>query len=225
VAPGSTAVKLDGTGLWSWQVQAVFPSGTSTTVPGDLSAITVFDNTMGAPASPSSANGGHGLLLSWAPKIGAARYRLEVSSHQDMQGSYVEKVTVDSPAYAPLMGLAGYKDGGRLYWQVAAQDETGNVGAYTSVQSFVLPARMVAHASGYLLKGKRSTITVSAKDLLNNALVGATVRISGAGLSKVLHTGGAGGAVLKATPRKRGPVTITVSKRGYQTTTLLIVVR
>ncbi len=221
---GVTFLKLDGTGIWRWRVQAEFP-GKTASVPGDWSPLVDFDNTMSPPTGVSAANGGHGLLLSWQPTIGAAHYRVEVSRRPDMAVTYVERVLVDSPAYAPAMIASGYRDGGRLYWHVAAVDETKNVGKWSDVRSFLLPERLIAHAAGLLRKGKKGSIIVTVTNVQRVSLAGATVRISGAGIARTLRTTASGSAVWKGAPRRAGTVTVTVTKPGYQTMVVTIVVR
>jgi hypothetical protein len=238
--PAFTPTKLDGTGLWRFQVRAVFPTKSSfTVVTGPFSPRTVgvsttpypgstFRNSMSAPTGATTPNGGSGAVFAWTPKTGAAKYQVEVSNQQDFSTT-VERIQVDAPTYAPVMKNPAYKRGGSLYWRVAAVDDSGNVGEMTKALPFQLPMSLKISTTGLLHKGKSTKFTVTVTDLSRNVIRGAKVSIRGAGLKKSGTTKSNGKLVLKLKPRKRGKLTITVSKSGtnprYKTATITLTVR
>lgn len=222
----TTPLKLDGTGLWHWKVRANFPTKSpSTNIPGGWSAPVEFRNSMPAPSNVRTPSGGSGALFAWDPKVGAAHYQVEVSSRQDFAGVVVERIQVDSPVFAPVMKNPTYKRGGTLYWRVAAVDDSGNVGEMTKALAFKLPMQLKLSMLGLLKKGKSGKVTFTVVDGFRNSIKSAKITITGGGLKKTTLTKSNGKVVLKLKPRKRGKVTITVSKSGYKSSTMTVTVR
>jgi hypothetical protein len=221
-----TFVKLDGTGVWHWRVRALFPTLSVTQpVSGPWSDRQPFTNKMSAPSGATTASQGHGMLFTWDPKVGASRYQVEVSARADFGGALVERVSVDNPHFAPLLTMLGYQNGGTLYWRVAAVDENRNVGETTAPLLFNLPPRLRVQASGFLQKGKAGKLQVTVTDSAQKAMKGATVRLSGAGVSRTLRTGASGKIVVNVRPRRTGDITVTVTRSGYQPATSTLKVR
>ncbi len=224
-----TPSKLDGTGIWHWKVRANFPTkSVNTTIQGPWSSPPVsFRNSMSAPKNVRTPSGGSGAVFAWDPKVGAAHYQVEVSTHQDFSGPTVEKLQVDSPTYAPLIKNPTYKRGGTMYWRVAAVDDSGNIGEMTKALGFKLPLALRITTSGLLRKGKTGKFTVMVSDGSRNPVKGVRVTITGAGLKKKVATTKSSGktAALRLKPKKRAKITITVTKKGYKTTTVTYTVR
>ncbi len=220
-AAAFTPSKLDGTGIWHWKVRANFPTKSpTTTIQGPWSGSIAFRNSMSAPKNVRTPSLGSGAVFAWDAKVGAAHYQVEVSTHQDFAGPLVEKIQVDSPTYAPLFKNAVYKKGGPMYWRVAAVDDSGNIGEMTKALGFKLPLALRVSAAGLLRKSKTGKLTITVTDGSRNAIRGAKVVITGAGLrKKTVSTKSTGKtSTLKLKPKSRSKITITVSKSGYRTT-------
>jgi hypothetical protein len=134
-----TAIEMDGTGIFRWQVRAVFP-GTGTGTQGPYSAPRTFARTIKPPLGAHSIGGSGSLALLWNPKVAAKQYRLQVSDKPDFS-SVIDDVTTDNPLYAPRIGSYSYNQGGPFYWRVAAVDAMGNSGDFTRTKTFRLPRR------------------------------------------------------------------------------------
>ena len=99
------------------------------------------------------------------------------------------------------------------------------VGAYSATQTFKLPAKIiVASPSSYVAHGMTTTITITTKDSKNHAIAGATVKISGGGITAVSKKSTSAGKVtFKVHPKKSGgKLTITATKTGLQNGTLTL---
>jgi hypothetical protein len=213
----TTFLKLDGTGVWYWRVRANFPKlQAGQVVNGPWSAWTAFTNRMSAPsgANVKVASGG-GVVLRWTPKMGAAKYQVEVSAHQDFTGPRVERVKVTNPEYAPLLKALGYAAGGNFYWRVAAVDETGNVGETTSAHLLPLPYAMVLRVKGLLTHGKKTKLTITVTDKSGRNLKGVVVTISGLGVKKRVKTKSNGTATITIKPKKTGKLPFVATRSGY----------
>jgi len=168
--------------------------------------------------------------MQWSPVNGMKDYKVEVSTSPatNSDGSFVstvEQITTYTPNAAPrIMNLLtttnAYLNGGTLYWHVAALDAGDNVGAYSATQTFALPAKIiVASSSSFASHGMTTTLTFTTKDSKNHAIAGATVKISGGGITAVTKKSSSAGKVtFKVRPKKSGgKLTITASKTGLQT--------
>jgi large repetitive protein len=221
-----TFLKLDGTGIWHWKVRANFPTTSPTqVVPGPWSAIAQFRNEMAAPTGLETPSNGAGAVFRWSPKLGAASYRVEVSTRQDFSGAKVESVKTENPTYAPVLKQTAYKKGGTLYWRVAAIDERGNIGEMTKALTFRLPPQLKVSVSGLPRRGKSSTLTINVTDADRGAIRGAKISITGAGVRRKGLTKGTGKALVKVRPLRPGKLTITVTKKGYRVAVIVINVR
>ena len=191
-----------------------------TTIQGSWSVVASFRNSMAAPKNVRTPSGGSGAVFAWDPKVGAAHYKVQVSTQQDFAGPLVEHITVDSPTYAPLVKNAVYKRGGSMYWRVAAVDDSGNVGEVTKALLFKLPMALRISASGRSARASPGKMTITVTDPGRKGVRGVKVTITGGGLRKTTTTKSNGKTpALKLRPRKREKVTITVSRAGYKTTT------
>ncbi len=225
-AAAVTFAKLDGTGIWHWKVRANFPTASPTqVVQGPWGAIAEFRNEMAAPTGLETPSNGSGAMFRWSPKLAAASYKVEVSQRQDFSGAKVEFVTVENPTYAPVLKQTAYKRGGTLYWRVAAIDESGNIGEMTKALAFRLPPQLKVTVSGLPRRGKSSTLTIAITDASRNAIRGAQISITGAGVRRKGLTKTNGKALVKVRPLRPGKLTITVTKKGYRVAVIVINVR
>jgi len=167
------------------------------------------------------------VLLSWEPKPGVKRYRVQISSRQDFS-PVVENVTTDNTSYAPLLTQPAYRSGNPLsfYWRVAGIDEGNNVGDYTPVQQIGAVKRMRLTARGKLRRRRSTAVSLSVTGSPAAPLKGATVRVSGAGVRlQVARTNGAGRVRFTIRPRRRGTITYRATKAGYEPAVLKTRVR
>ena len=228
-----------GTQPLQWQVRAEFPTVQfgvpGQAVPGNYTAQQNYTNTIPAPTGLSSvASGAHTFSMAWSPVSGMKAYKVEVSTSTatNSDGSFattVEAISTYTANAAPrIMNLVvtpnAYTNGGTLYWHVAARDGGDNLGAYSAMQSFKLPARIaVASTTSYLAHGQTTTITVTTKDSKGHALSGVTVKVSGDGVTATSKKSVSGKVTFKLKPKKTGgKVTFTATKSGLQTGTLAL---
>ncbi|HYX87612.1 MAG TPA: hypothetical protein VE777_21785 [Gaiellales bacterium] len=225
---------LSGVGGFTWRVRANFPtvgaSGITGTIHGGYTSLQTFDRTITAPANVSTSYGGpKDFSFTWDPKLTAKTYSWEVSTSSTTTagGSFatiLESGTTETTGVAPLLyNHLEYTNGGTLYWQVAAKDADGNLGAFSAAQTLALPVLIKVTASPLsILKKTTTTVTVYTKDAHGHNINGATVRASGAGITPVTKTSTSGKAVFKLHPTKAGKITFTASESSYQTGTVTI---
>jgi hypothetical protein len=166
--------------------------------------------------------------MSWDAKTGTKQYRVQISKREDFN-PLIEQKTTDNPDYAPPLTSSYYIAGGTFYWRVAAIDGDGNVGTYANNPAhFTLPTasgggtgpkHFKVTFTGRLVKNRTRDIAVKVRDATTlNAVQGALVQASGAGMSTALRTTNSSGVVkfrLKPTQLKK--VTFRVSKLTYAT--------
>jgi hypothetical protein len=223
--------KITGTGLFTWEVRADFPKASGGTTPGPWSDDADYTHTIKEPTNPISSAGANRLVLSWDAKTGTKQYKVQVSKREDFSPSFETKVT-DNPDWAPTLTNSNYTAGGTFYWRVAAIDGDSNVGAYaTNPETFTLPAmsggggggggfkQFKVTFSGRLVKNRARDITVKVRDSVTlNAVSGASVLASGAGVSPIQKTTNSSGVVkLHLKPTQLKKVTFRVKKTGYVT--------
>jgi hypothetical protein len=223
-ATAVTLIQMTGTGVFNWKVRANFPRASSGEVEGPWSSIASFTRTIREPANPASEAGQNRLVLSWDPKTGAKRYRVQVSQRADF-APYIESATTDNTSWASLLSSSAYEGGGTFYWRVAAIDADSNVGDFTTSRTFSMPSNAVVlkkfslSATGYPRKGVYRTVYITARDSAGAPVYFASVRASGAGVSpttKYTNSSGVAALRIKAT-RYPGRVKFTVSKSGFET--------
>jgi len=222
----ATPTKWTGTGIWHWRVRANFPKAFFGVVAGPWSTPVEFTRTVHSPTSPATeVLAAHRLVFSWSPKVGVKNYRVQASTRADF-ATTVETVTTDNTSYAPVMTQTSYVNGGTLYWRVAAVDADGNVGDYTTAQTFTLPLFLRLSASGYPVKGKTVSITITATNPSLLPVRSAMIVMRGAGVGTLVHyTGSTGKTTFASVHATRyGTVTVTGSKSGYQTTSIYLTV-
>jgi hypothetical protein len=214
---------MDGTGTWHWRVRAAFQKSSTQKVAGPWSSFTAFVNQMGAPIGPHTTNGSGSALLCWSAKAGSDHYAVEISDRQDFNG-LVERVATDMPCYAPTLKAPVYRFGGRLWWRVAAVDETGNVGKTTGPLPFTLPLTLRVTAAGLLRRGRAGMLTVTVSTGAGQDVRRALVTLSGAARAR-RRTGSDGRVRFTLRPRRGGAVVVTVALKGYATATAVVSVR
>jgi hypothetical protein len=137
-------------GPWYWRVQAVDRAGNPgawTVTPRLFTVDTV------APAPPSasfSVTPGSKPTFSWAVISDAVKYiiMLDDSSSFTNSTGHARNWTVDTNSFPIPFDLSN----GNWYWQVASEDLAGNIGSFSSPQSFVVnvidPLMVTAIAGG-----------------------------------------------------------------------------
>jgi hypothetical protein len=192
-------------------------------------------------------------VFHWTPVDGARRYHLQISDDQTFanvvketpimgQATVTSGAATDSTAYT---SSTAYPTGTTLYWRVQAELEDENssfVGLrWSATGTFQRtasggpgggsgPANTLFKltGSGYPVKGKTRTVTITVKSRATNAPVAqASVRVSGAGVKAATKKTGVLGKVsfrVRAT-RYPGTVSFKVSKAGFTTATIKRVVR
>ena len=238
-APAGTFTKLTGVGVATWQVRANFPTDSSAVVHGPYSLPGTFTHTIPQPADAAEEAGDRRLLFSWDPRPRADHYRVQVSTRADFLTT-VENVNTQTTAYAPLLTTGTYTAGGTFYWRVAVVDTDNNTGDFTAVRSFTLPPitdpgggggptvqKFKILSTGYPVRNKLKTITLTVRNGSFQPVAGANVRASGAGINPVTkQTGATGKVTFKIRARRYpGSITFRVSKTGFTTATHVKTVR
>ncbi len=219
-----TATKMTGTGIFTFSARANFPTSTGAVVHGPYSPLMPYARTIPEPGGLASDASAKHLVFSWNPRTGAKKYRFQISTRPDFR-DVVENITTEVPVYAPLLTQHDYVDGGVLYWRVAAIDSDDNMGDYSPVKQVGLLQTMRVRAQGFLMRGRQSTLVVSAT-WVTHPVKGAKIRIWGAGLSpRVKATNSAGKVSFTLRPRKRGKLYIRATKPGFRTYSMNVVVR
>ena len=231
-----------GTTPFQWRVRAEFPTvqfGIAEPlqpVDGPYTAKQNFTPTISAPTgATATATGAHTFSAQWTPKSDVKKYLVEVSTSNatgadgSFSGTLVDQIITETPNAAPTMLALGtppglYTNGGTLYWHVAAEDDSGNLGAFTTTGTFALPMKIVvASATNYLAHAQTTTITVTTKDSKGHALSGVNVKVSGDGVTATSKKSVSGKVTFKVKPkRSNGTVTFTATKSGLQTGTLTL---
>jgi hypothetical protein len=211
-----TATLMTGTGKFDWKVRSVYPTATpGTYVRSDWTTVRSFTRTIHAPTDPTSTASGRTVLLRWNPKAHIEKYRLQIATGERFSLMQLVEfgVDTDNPHYAPRLTEFAYRDGGKLYWRVAAVDEDGNVGAYTQPKTFAIPRRLVVTQSGYANRFSATTVSIIVKDAKGNPIKGARVVGSGAGITLSAKLTGSTGKVSwsKIRARRSGTITFTVT--------------
>jgi protein-S-isoprenylcysteine O-methyltransferase Ste14 len=221
-----TPILMYGTGLFHWKVRANFPKALFGSVPGPYSGTLPFTRTIGEPSGARSDASRKHVLLSWEPKNGVKRYRVQIASRPDF-AMIVEDVTTDNTSYAPLMTHSAYLARQTLYWRVAGVDEGNNVGDYTPLQKIGAPRRMLLALRGKLVRGRSRGVSLTVTRSSGGAPIrGATVSASGAGMQpQAARTNRAGRVRFKIRPTRRGTITYRAVKAGYQPAVLRTSVR
>jgi hypothetical protein len=219
---GAALVKLTGLGPISWQIRANFLDESGVTH-GPWTDLTLFNRTIPAPSNPTTNLANGGLVLAWDARPGAKTYNVQISRSTSFTTN-TESFATDNTSYAPLLKATDYLNGGGLYWRVAAKDADNNTGAWTTPQSLSLPTKFAVTVSpSILVHLKTTTVTVTVKSFDGHVVAGARVGVSGAGLKATAKTTGtAGKATFKLRPPKKGTITFSVTKTGYQAFTKTI---
>jgi hypothetical protein len=203
-----------GTGIWRWKVRANFPAVAGTAASGAYSDPIEYVRRINAPTRPKMQFANGRVLFTWEPDPAATRYRLEVSPSNSFSDA-VESVTTTQTAYAPPLTGSTYASGGRLHWRLANVDSGGNVGAF-ALGSLKLPKALVVSVQGALVSRQRGPLTVTVKDIRQRVVRRALVRVSGAGVRARRRTSRRGIASFTLRPRRRGTITVSVSRRGFR---------
>ncbi|HMI99070.1 MAG TPA: hypothetical protein VK488_04465 [Gaiellaceae bacterium] len=210
-----TPVLMYGTGLFHWKVRANFPKATFGTVPGPYSATLPFTRTISEPTGAHADRAAGRLLLSWEPKPGVKRYRVQIASRLDF-ATTIENLVTDNTSYAPRLTQTQYGLHKTLYWRVAGVDGGNNVGDFTPAMAIGAAKQLRLTVRGNPMRGRSTRVIVTVTGP-NGAVGGATVRVSGAGMRTQARRANRSGRVgFSVRPRRRGTVTFRATKSGYQ---------
>ncbi len=207
-----------GTGLFHWKVRANFPKALFGSVPGPYSRTLSFTKTIGEPSGAHSDASRQHVVLSWEPKAGVKRYRVQIASRPDFALT-VEDLTTDNATYAPTLTQPAFLAANPLsfYWRVAGVDEGNNVGDYTPVQQIGTAKRMRLSARGKPVRGRSTAVSLTVTGPSGAPVKGALVRVSGAGARRLAaRTNRAGRVRFMIRPKQRGTITYRATKAGYQ---------
>ena len=199
-----------GTGVWRWQVRAVFPGNAH----GAYSPAQEYVRRLNAPAALRVALSRRRMVFSWPANSAAAHYRLDLSDN-DSFATTLDTVTTPLTSWAPLLTKPGYMNGGRLWWRLAVMDGGKNRGAYTT-GIVALPRGMTVKTQGSPRRRRRGTLTVTVRDMKGRPVRKALVTATGAGAKARKRTGKKGVVRLRIRPRSRGRVTVRVKRRGFR---------
>jgi hypothetical protein len=231
-APAGTFTEMTGVGVFTWTVRANFPTDGLSTVDGPYSLPSTFTHTIPEPSGTTEEVGPRRLLFQWDPRPRADDYRVQVSTRADF-ATVTENWTTQTTAHAPLLTSGAYTNGGSFFWRVAMIDADGNVGDYSVARPFTLPAlgtgggstptaqRFRGSFTGYPVRNRFRTVSLTVRNGAFQLVAGANVRISGAGVRAVTKKTGTGGKVsfrLRAT-RYPGRVSFRVTKLGFTAAT------
>jgi hypothetical protein len=216
--------KVYGLGTWQWRVRANFPTESFRAIAGPFSGRHPFTRYMNPPTGARITRDNGSLVLDWDPSFGLAEeYKVEFSDSSSFRRR-LESATVDNAGFAPLMRSSGFKDGGPIYWRVAAVDAGRNVGGWASGRVGLL-RKMTVRASGLLRRGRRGIIEVRVTNAKHRVVKGVRVTLRGVGVRGRKRTGKKGIARFRVKPKARGNVRVRGDKRGYRPGSAVVKVR
>jgi hypothetical protein len=223
--PAATFVYLFGPGIWRWRVRAEFPKLPSGSVTGPWSTYVPFTRTLSEPSGSRTSVSGNHVLLSWNWKLGAKNFKVQISQRPDFS-SNVEDVTTANTSYAPVLLHPYYLAGGSFYWRVAAMDKAMNLGDWTQAQRIDIAQRLQVAVNRPALRKRWTRVMVTVSNPSRKAVVGATVKVSGAGIKrKIGRTKRRGRVYFRLRPRKRGRLVFSATKKGFAPGSLTMRVR
>ncbi len=219
LSTAASYVRMTGIGRGTTKVRAVFPGD----VRGPYSPTRSVLHTIGE-VTGANVNTKVGMSFAWQTKANTKQYKIQVASDVDFTQLVLDDVT-DQTTYTPTLDQDGFKNGGRLYWRVAAIDPDNNLGAFTPAKPIVLAKRMDVKGDGTLAKGQSSVVTITVTDAKGQPIRKAEVRVTGAGATaKRKRTNGKGVVVMKVRVRKSGTVKFQASKAGFKVGYLFVTV-
>jgi hypothetical protein len=128
-----------GTGIWRWEVRALFPSTGFSGVTGAYFSPQTFVRTLAPPTGVLGTKVGSQILITWNPDPYAKQYEIDLSTSETFN-STIESRRVDGLGWAPNVDLTQASNRGTLFWRVAAIDQGGNVGPFAT-GAFIPPPR------------------------------------------------------------------------------------
>jgi hypothetical protein len=131
-----------GTGIWHWEVRALFPSTSSSGVSGGYFSPQTFVRTLAPPTGVLGTKAGSEILIVWNPDPYAKQYEIDLSTSETFN-STIESKRIDGLGWAPNVDLTQTSNRGKLFWRVAAIDQGGNVGPFAT-GAFIPPPRPAA---------------------------------------------------------------------------------
>ena len=207
-----TPTAFYGSGVWRWQVRAIFPGRPAT--PGPYSPQIAFTRSIPALGEVKAEHASGRMLLRWSAVPGAKRYRVEIAGTTGFVQP-IQAETTDHTAWAPDLSLPDYRRGGKLHWRVAAVDEGNNLGAFSS-STVKVGRRLVVTASGLVRRRQSSQVAIRVADAANGDVKGARITLAGAGVRLARKAAGTGSLVLIIKPRRRGTIVVKATRKGYR---------
>jgi hypothetical protein len=201
-----------GTGVWRWQVRATFP-GPSGTSSGAYTNLLPFARSIGAPKGAKALRQTGRILLTWDASQMAKQYKVDVSTNTSFK-NLIDSVVVDGTAWAPDLSKQAYASGGTLYWRVATMDEGANAGAVAN-GVLTLKRKLVVSVTAKLRRGKATPFSLAITDAGKQPIAGTKLKITGAGVKLTKNLRKEANAYLTVKPRRKGTITVTVTKKGY----------
>src|SRR4029079_11816366 len=109
-----TPTEMRGTGVFHWQVRGEFPDihGSKAAL-GAYTRRLTFIRTIQPPSGARAAIGARSVLISWAPKIGADHYKVEIATSPDFSHK-AESRDTETTAFAPTLTSGSWSEGGRF---------------------------------------------------------------------------------------------------------------
>lgn len=210
-----TASAWYGTGVWTWQVRANFPSGYRREVHGPYTAPLRITRHIATPGGLRSIAKDRHVLLQWNSALMVKDYRVQISP-TDSFSQIVDRVTTDNTSWAPKLTQTELVAGGRMFWRVAAGDEGRATGGW-AVGTFKTPPGFSVTASGFPRKGEKGFVRVYVRDGRGRAVKKAKVVVRGSRTKRrKRRTDRGGSATLPVKPHKRGTLKFRVTKRGFR---------
>ena len=217
-----TFTRFFGLGTFKYKVRANFATR-SGAVASAYSAPRDFTRILSAPAGRSARRTNTQLTFGWSSAAAAKNYRVEVSTTESFS-RVLESTRTDNTSWAPTRSHKDLRGKRTLYWRVASIDDGGNVGAF-GVSRVLWGKPMSVRVRGTLVRNRTSLLRIRVRGA-GRALRFATVRASGAGVRRTTRrTGKSGVATLRLRPRRKGSVTVQVSRAGYRARIIRVRVR
>jgi hypothetical protein len=145
-----------GTGIWHWEVRALFPSAGSSGVSGGYFSPQTFVRTLAPPTGAFGTKAGSDILITWNPAPYAKQYEIDLSTSETFN-STIESKRIDGLGWAPNVDLTQPSNRGKLFWRVAAVDQGGNIGPFAT-GSFIPPKPKTKCVVKTIKKKKKKTV-------------------------------------------------------------------
>lgn len=219
-SPVFTPTAFFGSGVFTWRARATFATAGRRKVSGGYFVPQSFVRTIPAPTRVVGTRTSKRMEVAWSPVPAAKQYLVELAATNDFSGAMTKRTATTAVVFDTASAVA--RTGGKLYWRVQALDE-GNAAGTAATGTFSLPKGIKVSVTARLRRGVTSKVSVRLTDTRGGKVSKATVRVKGAGLRSLKRTSSTRGRLtLRLRPRRRGTVTLSVSKLGYRGATVRI---